>query len=78
LNKLPVWKFRSIEEMNQAVDERQMPLEARLRAVWSWAGAVVPPLGPRGVERYRSVEEADAIRSERERMRSESLRQRRV
>ena len=70
---MPVWKFRDLESMDSALLEGPSTLESRLRAVWSLASVLVPPLGPRGVQKFHSAEDADAARVGRERQRSADL-----
>jgi hypothetical protein len=63
---MPVRKFRSIEEMNAADNERMRQddprLIERIEAHWkNWRG-MIPPLGkPKGVHKFRSVEEKNAF-----------------
>jgi len=74
---VPVWKYRSIEEMPEAwVMNRHVPLGRRIRALMNlrdYAG----PLGmPRGVHKFRSIEELQADRRKYERARIERIRAR--
>ncbi len=60
---MPVWKYRSIEEMPEAWEmKRGRPLGPRIRAVLSLAPIAGPLNMPRGVTKYRSIEEAAADR----------------
>jgi hypothetical protein len=60
---MPVQKFRSIEEMNKAAEPstHEPPFErfARLCAQYS---AIAPKRYPRGVFKFRSIEEAQEAR----------------
>jgi len=60
---MPVWKYRSIDEMPEAwMMNRDVPLGRRIRALMS-LGAMTEPLGtPRGVTKYRSIEDMTADR----------------
>lgn len=60
---MPVQRFRSIEEMNRArvLSNRTAPFERFLRhCARYWA--IAPRRYPRGVFRFRSIEEAQAAR----------------
>ena len=62
---MPVYKFRSIEEMNNAtlVDKRPSDFERFLRhCARYWA--IAPKRYPRGVFKYRTIEEAQKAREE--------------
>lgn len=58
---MPIWKYRRIEDMPEAwAMKRDVPLGRRIRAVLS-LGPIAGPLHvPRGVRKYRSIEEANA------------------
>jgi hypothetical protein len=80
---MPVRKFRSIEEMNAADDERRRGEDPRLveniDALWKEWGKLIPPLDvPKGVHKFRSIEEMKASKGKYEderaaRMRAERL-----
>lgn len=76
---MPIWKYRSIEEMPEAwTMNRQVPLGRRIRAVMSLA-SMTEPLGiPRGVTKYRSIEEMSADRRRYESARVARIRARRT
>lgn len=59
---MPVQKFRSIEEMNRAPepDSQAPPFERFLRLCAQYSALV--PRYPRGVFKFRSIEEAQAAR----------------
>jgi hypothetical protein len=77
---MTVRKFRTIEEMNAADEERWLPsgdprLIRRIEALWHEASLLIPPLDiPAGVYKYRSVEEANADRERWEQKRVDALR----
>ena len=72
---MPVWKYRSIEETPEAWEmKRGQPLGPRIRAVLSLA-PIAGPLGiPRGVRKFRSIEEMTAERDRYEQERAARLR----
>jgi hypothetical protein len=76
---MPVWKYRSVEEMPEAWQmKRDRPLGPRIRAVLSLA-RLAPPLGiPRGVYKFRSIEEAQADRERYEQARFDRIRAERL
>ncbi|MGH9795090.1 MAG: hypothetical protein ACRD5G_09975 [Candidatus Acidiferrales bacterium] len=63
---MPVYKFRSLDEMRRAQwlrpDDPRLPLVIRLvwHRAWEMAGSYVPP---RGLFKFRSMEEANAHRT---------------
>jgi hypothetical protein len=63
---MPVQKFRSIEEMGAppACEPGTPEHSARLRALWRRASRLGRPIRPRGVFRYRSIEEAQQAREQ--------------
>lgn len=60
---MPVWKYRRIEDMPEAWEAKAgSPVGPRIRAILS-LGVIAGPLRvPRGVTKYRSLEEAAADR----------------
>lgn len=76
---MPVWKYRTLEEAERALwttsDDPALP--RRIRSHWRRSS---PPLaGPRGVLKYRTIEDANADREKWEsdriaRIRAERLR----
>jgi hypothetical protein len=78
---MPVRKYRSIEEMNR--DWRwnragDPAITRKIRGLWHFAEAAVQPVGlciPRGVHKYRSIEEANADRDRWEQERVDRLRE---
>jgi hypothetical protein len=74
---MPVYRFRTLDEARRALwlkpgDPR---LERVTRWVWALAAELAGPLRlPRGVRKFRTLEEADADREQWEAKRSRSLR----
>jgi hypothetical protein len=62
-NNMPVQKFRSIEEMNKAPapSSQEPPFERFLRLCARY-WAIAPKQYPRGVFRFRTIEEAQKAR----------------
>ena len=77
---MPVRKFRTIEEMNAFDAERRRlapndpRLHERIRAHWAEWSRLVPTAIPRGLRKYRTIEEMTADREQWERARIERLR----
>jgi len=61
--EMPVQKFRSIEEMNKASEpeSREPPFERFVRLCAQYS-AISPTPHPRGVFKFRSIEEAQKAR----------------
>lgn len=64
---MPVRKFRSIEEMNAADDDRWLPpgdakILDRATSFFAMWSSMIPMGAPRGVRKYRTADEADADR----------------
>jgi|KBSSwiStaDraftv2_1062776.scaffolds.fasta_scaffold1863142_2 hypothetical protein len=74
---MPVWKYRSVEEMPDAWEmKRGLDLGRRIRAVLSM-GRIIEPLNmPRGVHKFRSFEDLVADRERYEQERIERIRAR--
>lgn len=77
---MPIWRFRTFEEAERAlwVEPGDPAILRRMNAVWSMAQpilAVAPP--PRGIRKFRSIEEAQADRDAWDARRIEALRKRR-
>lgn len=75
---MPVVKYRSVAEMprpSRVTDAASLP--ARIRAVWGRAALLAPPsVVPRGVTRFRTIEEANRDRAERTKRRMRASRER--
>ena len=59
---MPVYKFRSVEDMPRNPGKLQLD-PARIRVLWRRVRRLAPPLSiRRGVTRFRSIEEANQMR----------------
>jgi hypothetical protein len=80
---MPVHKFRSLEEMNEFYDRQWLrtgdpKIIRQICYLWEMSEALVQPVGlciPRGVRKYRSIEEANADRDRWEQERFDRLRE---
>ena len=61
---MPIRKFRDVSEMEDTLwySRGDPALPPAIARVWDFAARVCPLQFPRGVHKYRSVEEADAER----------------
>jgi len=80
---MPVYKFRTIEEMNAFTEQRSrrgdVDLASRIKAHWDTWRDLLPPLNiPKGVHKFRSIEEMNAFKEKYENERIHALRARRV
>lgn len=74
---MPVWKYRSVEEMPEAgVMNRHVPLGRRIRALMSMGNFAEPLDMPRGVTKFHSLEELQADRDRYEQERIDRIRAR--
>jgi len=74
---VPVWKYRSIEEMPEAwVMNRDVPVGRRMRALMTMRNYAGPLEMPRGVHKFRSIEDLQADRRKYERERIARIRAR--
>jgi hypothetical protein len=72
---MPVWKYRSAEEMPEAwVMNQGVPLGRRIRALLSMGNLAGPLNMPRGVVKFRSIEELQADRRKYEQERIDRIR----
>lgn len=77
---MPIKKYRSIEDMNrerQWLDTGDPRVLRKIRYLWDMSERLVAPVGtciPRGVRRYRSIEDANADRDRWEQERVDRLR----
>ncbi|MEX2146401.1 MAG: hypothetical protein WED01_05230 [Candidatus Rokuibacteriota bacterium] len=64
---MPVQRFRNLDEARRALwrGEDDAMLPARIRRLWHFTGRLARPTVPRGVRRFRTIEEANAEREER-------------
>ncbi|MBV8519896.1 MAG: hypothetical protein JO197_21070 [Acidobacteria bacterium] len=79
---MPVYKYRSVEEMPDPaimLDAGDPAIPDKIRFLWQLSGALVNGVGtciPRGVRKYRSIEEANADRDRWEQERVDRIRAR--
>ena len=78
---MPVYKFRTIEEMNAFTDAQvrrdDRDLISRIKAHWDTWRDLIPPLNvPKGVHKFRSIEEMNAFKEKYENERIEAIRAR--
>jgi len=64
---MPVYKYRTIEEWQKAKDDLWLAcddprLPQRIRQHWAQWSRLVPTNAPRGIRKYRSLEEMNADR----------------
>ena len=74
---MPFQRFRDFEEARRALwikrDDPQ--LAARIRSLWAFARRLAPGAAPRGVRRFRTLEEANADRESWIELRARALRE---
>lgn len=80
---MPVRKFRSIEEMNEAwewLPPGDPGIARQIRYLWGMVGATLGPYlnTPRGVHKFRSIEEKNAFDDYHERERIDRMRAERM
>jgi len=76
---MPVRKYRSLEDMNR--ENRWLPtgdssILQKIRYLWRFSELLLRPVGtciPRGIRKYRSIEEANADRDRWEKERVDRL-----
>jgi len=73
---MPIQRFRDFEEAHRALwiergDPRLVP---RIRALWAFVSRLAPGSAPRGVRRFRTLEEANADRESWIELRARTLR----
>jgi hypothetical protein len=72
---MPVWKYRSIEEMPEpSAMSQDVPLGRRIRALLSMGDLAGPLDIPRGVTKFHSIEELQADRQKYEQKRIARIR----
>lgn len=60
---MPVTKFKSVSDMPRPSRADGADLIERIDAVWSRAFELLPPEFPRGVMRFRSIDDANRARA---------------
>jgi hypothetical protein len=73
---MPIWKFREGKDTRPVwtVPPGHPDLIRRIRAVWAISARLTPPNFPRGVRKYRTIEEAGKDRDAWNQQRIERLR----
>jgi hypothetical protein len=73
--ELPIQRFRSLDEARRAlwVDPSDPALPNRIRRLWRFSARLARLNPPRGVQRFRSIEEANAERGRQETERVRAL-----
>lgn len=63
---MPVQRFRDFDEARRALwtHSRDPDLARRIRALWARASRLSPPMIPRGLRKFRNIEEANLEREE--------------
>lgn len=62
---MPVRKFRSVADMPRPEASGSATLVSRIRALWKRSRLMAPPvIITRGVARFRTIEEANAARTD--------------
>jgi hypothetical protein len=63
---MPVYRFRDLDEARRAlwVDPDDPALAKRIRGLWKFSARLVELRIPRGLRRFRSIEEANQEREE--------------
>lgn len=74
---MPIQRFRSFDEARRAlwVDRDSPELARRIRSLWAFASRLAPVQHPRGLWKFRTIEEANRHREEVVRRRVELLRE---
>lgn len=72
---MPVQRFRDLDEARRALwvapDDPTLP--GRIRRLWHFSARLTKPCVPRGVLRFRTIEEANAERERRVKARIDGL-----
>lgn len=63
---MPVQRFRTLDDARRALwtGPDDAKLSHRLRELWRFSARLAPPSFPRGVRRFRTIEEANADREQ--------------
>ena len=81
---MPVWKYRRVEDMPDVAlmrDAGDPGIPRAIRRLWRLSDAMLAPVGtciPRGVRKFRSIEEAKADRDRYEQERFDRIRAERL
>jgi hypothetical protein len=60
---MPVTKYRRVEDMPETGQRSDVDLATRIRTLWARAFLLSPPTPRRGVQRFRSITEANDERA---------------
>lgn len=65
---MPVEKFGDLDAARRALwtDSRDPGLPARIRRLWEFSSRLHPRVAPKGVRKFRSIQEANLDRESRE------------
>jgi len=72
---MPLWKFRTLEEMNASTAGPGGDSAARFESLITMMNSAVPSLYRRGVQKFRTMEEANEERLQRDIERARSLKE---
>jgi hypothetical protein len=77
---MPLQRFHDFEEARRAlwVERGDPRLVPRIRSLWAFARRLAPGAAPRGVRRFRTLEEANLEREQWIQCRTRDLRERRA
>lgn len=59
---MPVWKFHSIEQMNEYKNPVKKIISFKTNEIFDLLNVALPPLCKRGVQKFRTIEEANQAR----------------
>jgi hypothetical protein len=76
---MPLQRFRDFDEARRAlwVEPGDPELLPRIRRLWAFASRLAPGSGPRGIRKFRTMEEANRERDEWVELRVRTLREQR-
>lgn len=60
---MPVWKFHSIEEMTKHNRYIKKKVSLKTNELFTLLNTALPPLGKKGVQKFRNIEEANKARN---------------
>ncbi len=77
---MPLQRFRDFDEARRAlwVERGDPRLVPRIRSLWAFAARLAPGAAPRGMRRFRTIEDANREREDWSAKRARSLRQARL
>ncbi len=74
---MPLWRYRNLDQADRALNHHGRDLAERIAYVWSFGAALVEIPPPRGLRKFRNVEEANADQLAFTRARARALEERR-